>query len=100
LARFLLDCTASTFAFHRDSRGFDGLYLHDPLAMLVAARPDLCEWETYFVDVECEGELTRGMTLADLRGWSGPPWGIPAEVCAKVRSGEALELFRRGVFDG
>jgi len=40
--------------------------MHDPLAVAVAAVPDLVRWEPYHVDVECTGELTRGMCVVDL----------------------------------
>lgn len=42
--------------------------MHDPLAVAVAARPDLVRWEQLYVDIECTGELTRGMSVADLMG--------------------------------
>jgi purine nucleosidase len=98
LGRFLLDCCEVTFQFHRDFEEFDGLYFHDPLAVMLAARPNLSGIERSFVDVECEGELTRGMTVSDLRGRLVPHLGFPAEVCVNVRAEEALALFRRGVF--
>lgn len=41
--------------------------MHDPLAVAVAAHPDLVQTHPLPVDVELRGELTRGMTVADLR---------------------------------
>jgi inosine-uridine nucleoside N-ribohydrolase len=41
--------------------------MHDPLAVAVAAHPALVETHALPVDVELRGELTRGMTVADLR---------------------------------
>lgn len=45
--------------------------MHDPLAVAVGAQPDLCTWRSLYVDVECRGELTRGMSVADLMGRLG-----------------------------
>ena len=47
--------------------GFEGSSLHDPCAIGYLLRPDLFEGKRYHVDVETQGELTRGMTLADVR---------------------------------
>lgn len=47
--------------------GFEGCALHDPCAVGYLLRPDLFEGKKYHVDIETQGELTRGMTLADAR---------------------------------
>ncbi len=66
LARFILDFTLHGFAFGADREG-GGIVLHDPLAMAVALDPSLVAFEPLCVEVECEGKLTRGLTLADRR---------------------------------
>jgi len=45
--------------------------MHDPLAMAVTVRPDLVQWQPCYVDVECRGELTRGMSVADVMHQTG-----------------------------
>lgn len=47
--------------------GLSGIALHDPCAIGYLLRPDLFEGKMYPVDVETQGELTIGMTLADVR---------------------------------
>jgi pyrimidine-specific ribonucleoside hydrolase len=47
--------------------GFEGSSLHDPCAIGYLLRPDLFKGKRYPVDIETQGELTRGMTLADER---------------------------------
>lgn len=47
--------------------GFEGSALHDPCAVAYLIRPDIFEGKKYHVDIETQGELTRGMTIADLR---------------------------------
>jgi inosine-uridine nucleoside N-ribohydrolase len=66
VARFILDFTLHGFAFGAAHEG-GGIVLHDPLAMAVALDPDLVTLEAMPVEVECDGSLTRGMSLADRR---------------------------------
>ena len=66
VARFILDFTLHGFAFG-DEREGGGIVLHDPLAMAVALDPSLVSFEPLHVEVECEGRLTRGLSLADRR---------------------------------
>jgi purine nucleosidase len=40
---------------------------HDALAMAEAIWPNIMELEPAFIDVECNGELTTGMTVTDTR---------------------------------
>lgn len=47
--------------------GFEGCCLHDPCAIAYLINPDLFDGKYYHVDVETEGRITRGMTLADKR---------------------------------
>lgn len=42
--------------------------LHDPLAAMLAMNPDLAKYEEYPVFIELNGDLTRGMTVAERRG--------------------------------
>ena len=66
VARFILDFTLHGFAFGAAQEG-GGIVLHDPLAMAVALEPGLVTLEPMPVQVECDGALTRGMSLADRR---------------------------------
>jgi purine nucleosidase/pyrimidine-specific ribonucleoside hydrolase len=66
VARFILDFTLHGFAFGAEREG-GGIVLHDPLAMAVALDPSLVTFEPLCVEVECEGKLTRGLSLADRR---------------------------------
>lgn len=54
-----------------EAHGVAACAMHDPLAMAVTVRPDLVRWEPYYVDVECRGELTRGMSVADVMHRTG-----------------------------
>lgn len=66
VARFVTDFTGHGFTFGAE-RGDDGLVLHDPLAIGVALDPSLAGFEALHVEIECEGRVTRGLSLADRR---------------------------------
>ena len=94
-ATFVRDCTARYVAFHRRNRGVNGCFLHDPLAVAVAIREDLVTLVPARVDVETSGDLTTGMTVADLRSQSeGEP---NARVCTALDVREFLSLFEERV---
>lgn len=54
---------------YEESRGIRGAAMHDPLAGAVALDPSLCGYVEKTVHVELRGTDTRGMTVADLRGY-------------------------------
>lgn len=94
-AAFVRDCTARYVAFHRRNRGVNGCFLHDPLAVAVAAREDLVTTVPARVDVETAGDLTTGMTVSDLRS---DRWGEPnASVCTAVDVQAFTRLFEERV---
>ena len=94
-ATFVRDCTARYVAFHRRNRGVNGCFLHDPLAVAVAVREDLVTLVPARVDVETAGDLTTGMTVADLRS---ARWGEPnARVCTALDVQEFTRMFEERV---
>lgn len=94
-AVFVRDCTARYVAFHRQKRGVNGCFLHDPLAVAVAVREDLVTTVPARVDVETAGDLTTGMTVSDLRS---DRWGEPnARVCTAVDVQAFTRLFEERV---
>ncbi|MBI4552381.1 MAG: nucleoside hydrolase [Candidatus Latescibacteria bacterium] len=97
VAAFVRDCTAHYVDFHRQRRNVDGCFMHDPLAVAVAFRPDLVEMVDARVDVETAGDLTIGMTVADLRPGRLPPAGANARVCVDVNAEAFLTLFTERV---
>jgi purine nucleosidase len=81
LAHFAIDCNANALAANLQFFSENGIGLPDPVAMAVALDPGIVTRKSkHAVDVECEGTLTRGMTvvdpldvvrrgLADMAGW-------------------------------
>lgn len=72
--RVLEDAMRFYFEFHFDCDEGYLAHLHDPFAAAVALDPTLVQTRTATVDVELDGSLTRGMTVADFRGhWGRQP---------------------------
>jgi purine nucleosidase len=77
-AHFAIDCNWTALEANRRLFGQDGIGLPDPVAMAVALDPSLATRRSrHAVDVECEGTLTRGMTVVDSldvvrRGFASP----------------------------
>ncbi|MFQ5875017.1 MAG: nucleoside hydrolase, partial [Dehalococcoidia bacterium] len=61
--RFVVECSRKYMDFHREEEGFDGAYLHDPLAVGVVVDPSLVRTESVRIYVETREGLTRGMTV-------------------------------------
>lgn len=68
-ADFALDINRIALDANREWLSDPGLGLPDPVAMAVALDRAVCTRSAWhYVDVECAGELTRGMTVVDERG--------------------------------
>jgi purine nucleosidase len=88
-AHFAVDCNATALEANRRLFGEDGIGLPDPVAMAVALDPSVVTRSSrHAVDVECEGALTRGMTVVDqldvVSRALGHGAGWPADVAARA----------------
>ncbi|MGF7120779.1 nucleoside hydrolase [Rhodococcus sp. BE178] len=74
IVRHLSDAVRFYFQFHRDhGQGFIA-HMHDPFAAAVALDPTIARYRAATVDVETEGRITRGQTVADWHGlWGRSP---------------------------
>jgi inosine-uridine nucleoside N-ribohydrolase len=93
VSRFVADMTQRGFQFAEEI-GEGGITLHDPVALGIAVDPSLTHFEALHVAVECEGALTRGMSVADRRPI---PVGRKAPATCRVarwlKADTFLELF-------
>ena len=89
---FLWDATQACMEFYRQHVGFWGFYIHDALPIGMLTHTDYFEGVNAYVQVETEGKLTNGMTVADLRRerQSSNP---NAQVCVKVAEEAFLDTF-------
>jgi purine nucleosidase len=91
LMRFLTDATRHYFEFIEKREGRRFFVMHDPLAVAAAIDPSLIETRRVAVDIETNGALTSGMTVADWRGvWKRKP---NAEVAVGVRAEATIAQF-------
>ncbi|MBZ0310655.1 MAG: nucleoside hydrolase [Anaerolineae bacterium] len=66
LSHFAIDCNRFALKVNTGWLGDPGIGLPDPVAMAVAIDPTLCTRKSkHYVEIECEGTYTRGMTVVD-----------------------------------
>jgi purine nucleosidase len=98
-ARFLADAIPYYIEFYERTREYAGACMHDPLAVAAAIDPSLLRLVPTRVEVETDGEWTRGQTVTDLRGIRHSPWPVgwdPAEnarVALEVDADAFMERF-------
>jgi purine nucleosidase len=65
-AKFAIECNSRAQEAFHEQTGEHGISLPDPVATAVALDPSIVTSQSeHFLDVETEGELTRGMTVVD-----------------------------------
>ncbi len=67
-AAFVGELLAFFGVMYQESQGFDAPPVHDPCAVAYVIDPGVLTVQRAPVDVELQGALTTGMTVADLRG--------------------------------
>jgi purine nucleosidase len=66
LSRFCVDCNCRAMEAYREQTGEIGIALPDPIAMAVALDPTIVTKQSqHRIAIECDSELTRGMTIVD-----------------------------------
>ena len=92
LFNFLKDSTEACMEFYRQHVGFWGFHIHDALPIGMLTHPVYFESVPAHVQVETEGTLTSGMTVAYLRHERPHP-NPNAQVCIKVAADAFLNHF-------
>lgn len=64
-ADFTIDCNATLIHAYHEQTGMWGISLPDPVAMACALEPSIATTERHYVDIACDNDLTRGMTVVD-----------------------------------
>jgi len=76
VARFLQHAVPYYIEFYERVGVTGGAAMHDPLALALAIDETLGTFETTRVETATDGQWTRGMTVADLRGVRHSPWPV------------------------
>jgi purine nucleosidase len=74
----------------RSADGSIPMPLYDPVVVLYLLAPELFEFQAAPVDIELQGQFTRGMTVCDLRNRAKRPCNV--QVAMQVRAEAALAL--------
>jgi purine nucleosidase len=85
--------------FYHSRHGVRGCALHDPAAAMLLVDPGLADYADWAVRVELGGDLTRGMTLADRRGYPEEP-GAASRPVIRVATRIDRERLVAGFMDG
>jgi inosine-uridine nucleoside N-ribohydrolase len=78
-------------SFHRNTRGAEGVVVHDPLAVASVIDPSFVRTELLPVEVELSGALTRGQMVVDRR--AEPTWRTGAPRSTRVALDVDAERF-------
>ncbi len=97
ISNFLKDATQACMEFYRQHVGFWGFHIHDALPIGMLTHPEHFESVDAYVQVETEGTLTNGMTIADLRRERRHP-NPNARVCIKVAAEAFLDHFFKRLY--
>lgn len=83
LGKFAIDCNKHAVETNRQWLGDPGLSLPDPVTMAIALNPAVCTRRSFhYVDVSCDADLTRGMTVVDQLGVTNNEPNL--EVCWEI----------------
>jgi pyrimidine-specific ribonucleoside hydrolase len=106
VAKFCEDMLLFFIESSSNTAALGGAILHDPCAVAWLIKPGLFKSAEMHIDVEVQGELTRGMTVCDYRHLRGPEPKIDhhraPQVAPKGRTPNceaALELDVEGFFE-
>ena len=95
LGKLLHSMLTPAFWSYRQCYGLEGLHIHDLIAYMVAVHPAWATTEELPVQIEAQGHLTRGMTIADRRPVPDFPPNI--EVVTKIKTKTILREVVQGL---
>jgi purine nucleosidase len=91
LAEFVIRANSAAAEAYHVQTGEHGISLPDPVAMALLLRPELkLETSCHYVAIECDSQLTRGMTVVDRLDVSADPRN--ARVWSDVLRGSRIEI--------
>lgn len=91
IPQFIEDATRFYMEFHDEYQQIDGCVINDPLALALTFAPNLCDYETHYVDVDINSGVSMGNTFADFYKALNKPANM--KVALGIRPREFLDLF-------
>jgi inosine-uridine nucleoside N-ribohydrolase len=89
VTRFLRQIVPQGISGAASLYGIEGFYLQDVLGLIPVVNPSALTTRPVFADVELRGELTRGMSVFDVR------WGVTAKPNVEVATGVDVASVRQ-----
>lgn len=96
LSGLIVRMTKFYMKYHDRTEHFFGGFLHDPIAVAAAIRPSMFHTQRLRVEIETEGILTRGMSIADFRKKAS---GHGVDVALKFDKEQFLKLFHERLWE-
>ena len=76
---------------------YNGFSLHDPQALAYVIDPSMFTTEKHQVDVECDSDLTRGMTVVEKSHWRIDPSKANVDIIVNVDAERFLGLIEERI---
>ena len=95
LGKLLFNMLMPTLQSYRQCYGLEGIHIHDLITYMVAVHPAWATTKELPVQIETQGYLTRGMTVADQRPVPEFPPNI--EVVTKIKTKTILDEVIQGL---
>lgn len=90
-AKLAMDCNKHAIIAATELQGQGGMALADPTTMAIVLDRAVCtRYSNHFVDVSCDAEMTRGMTVVDMYGVMNQEPN--AEVCWELDAARFKEI--------
>jgi inosine-uridine nucleoside N-ribohydrolase len=89
VTRFLRQIVPQGIAGAASVYGVEGFYLQDVLGLVPLVMPEALTTRSVAADVELRGEITRGMSVFDVR------WGVPAKPNVELATGVDVAAVRQ-----
>ncbi|MGD0900806.1 MAG: nucleoside hydrolase, partial [Thermoguttaceae bacterium] len=97
VGHFLRRILPAAFRGYRQQFGLEGIHVHDTVALMAVAYPDLFTCQGMAGEVETMGELTTGMTVFDRRRI--PAWRHNMEVATDLQKDQVIQKIIEGLND-
>lgn len=91
ISQFIADATRFYMEFHNAYQKIDGCIINDPLALAIIFAPELCDYESHYVDVDISGGVSMGKTYADFYKMLNRPANM--RIALGVRPRDFIQLF-------
>jgi purine nucleosidase len=91
ITKFIADATRFYMEFHDEYQKIDGCVINDPLTLALTFMPELCDYQSLYVDVDLSGGVSMGNTFADFYHMTKKPANM--KVALGVRPRDFMELF-------